>query len=93
MKERFLREERGFTLTEMMVTTVIMMVVLFALYSIFDMSLQVFSFGNNKVEAVESARIGPGEDGAGDQGRVQIRQLAHPAKNHLFFTPPTRRLA
>lgn len=55
---RLLREEGGFTLAEMMVTTVIMIVVLFALYSIFDMSLRIFSFGNDKVEAVESARAG-----------------------------------
>ena len=51
-------EEEGFTLTEVLVTMVIMIVVLFALYSIFDMSLRVFSFGNNKVEAVENARLG-----------------------------------
>lgn len=36
----------------------LMITVMFALYSIFDMSLRVFSFGNDKVEAVESARIG-----------------------------------
>ncbi len=35
-----------------------MIVVLSALYSVFDMSLRVFSFGNDKVEAVESARVG-----------------------------------
>ena len=57
-RERFLRQEAGFTLVEMMITTIIMIVVLFALYSIFDMSLRVFSVGNDKVEAVESARVG-----------------------------------
>src|SRR3712207_6091478 len=56
--DRYLVEERGFTLTEMMVTIMVMMVVLFALYSVFDMSMRVFSFGNNKVEAVENARLG-----------------------------------
>ena len=56
VRARFLKEERGFTLTEILVTIIIMIVVFFALYSIFDMSLRVFSFGNNKVEAVESAR-------------------------------------
>ena len=58
MRERFLKDERGFTLSEMLVTTMIMIVVLFTLFSIFDMSLKVFSSGNNKVEAVESARVG-----------------------------------
>jgi prepilin-type N-terminal cleavage/methylation domain-containing protein len=58
IRERLLREERGFTLPEMMVTMVIMIVMLFALYSVFDMSLRVFAFGNNKTEAMESARLG-----------------------------------
>jgi prepilin-type N-terminal cleavage/methylation domain-containing protein len=53
-----LKDERGFTLPEMMVTIMIMIVVLFALYSIFDMSIRVFDFGNDKVEAVENARLG-----------------------------------
>ncbi|WP_166395698.1 prepilin-type N-terminal cleavage/methylation domain-containing protein [Rubrobacter marinus] len=52
-----LAREDGFTLAEMMVTMVLMVVVLFALYNIFDMSIRVFSFGNNKVESVESARV------------------------------------
>jgi prepilin-type N-terminal cleavage/methylation domain-containing protein len=51
-------EEGGFTLAEMMVTIMIMTTVMFALYSIFDMSLRVFSFGNDKTEAVENARLG-----------------------------------
>ena len=53
-----MKEERGFSLPEMLVTIVIMMVVFFALYSIFDMSVRIFMFGSNKVEAVESARLG-----------------------------------
>ena len=55
---RFLREEGGFTLTEMMITTIMMIVVLMALYSIFDMSVRIASFSNNKVEAVAGARVG-----------------------------------
>ncbi len=58
VKQRFIREESGFTLSEVLVTMMVMIVVLFALYSIFDMSIRVFSFGNNKVEAVENARLG-----------------------------------
>lgn len=58
MRERLLKEESGFTLAEVMVTMMMMMIVMFALYSIFDMSIRVFSFGNDKVEAVENARIG-----------------------------------
>lgn len=55
---RLLREENGFTLPEMLVTILVMLTVLFALYNIFDMSLRVFSFGNDKVEAVQNARLG-----------------------------------
>jgi prepilin-type N-terminal cleavage/methylation domain-containing protein len=58
VQRRFLREERGFTLVEVLVTMMIMLVVLFALYNIFDMGLKVFSVGNNKVEATENARLG-----------------------------------
>ena len=53
-----LSDESGFSLAEMMMTVMVMIVVLFALYNVFDMSLRVFSFGNNKVEAVENARLG-----------------------------------
>ncbi len=56
-KKRLLREE-GFGLPETLVTIMIMTVVLFGLYNIFDMSIRVFSFGNDKVEAVENARLG-----------------------------------
>ena len=55
---RLLREEGGFTLAEVLVAMMIMTTVLFALYSIFDMSIRVFSFGNDKVEATENARLG-----------------------------------
>ncbi len=58
MRKRLLRGQDGFSLAEMMVTIVIMIVVLFALYSIFDTSIRVFKFGNDKVEAVENARLG-----------------------------------
>ena len=51
------RGEGGFTLPEMLVTMLLMIVVLFSLYNIFDMSIRVFSFGNDKVESVESARV------------------------------------
>jgi len=58
LRPHLLKDERGFTLPEMMVTTMVMIMVLFALYSIFDMSMKVFSFGNDKTEAVENARLG-----------------------------------
>jgi Tfp pilus assembly protein PilW len=85
MTSRLLREERGFTLTEMMVTTMVMIMMLFALYSLFDMSLRVFAFGNNKVEAMENARLGL------ERMEREIRaaypvDANDPANSHLFFS-------
>lgn len=58
MRQILRNDESGFTLPEVLVAMVMMLTVMFALYSIFDMSLRVFSFGNDKTEAVEGARIG-----------------------------------
>jgi Tfp pilus assembly protein PilW len=84
LRERLAKDERGFSLSEMLVTIIIMMIVFFALFSIFDMSLKVFSFGNNKIEAVESARIGL------EKMEREIRQAykfnSASSQNHLFFT-------
>ena len=76
-----MKEERGFSLPEMMVTIVIMMIVFFALYSVFDMSVRIFMFGSNKVEAVESARLGL------ERMEREIR-AAYPVgtDGHLFFS-------
>jgi prepilin-type N-terminal cleavage/methylation domain-containing protein len=56
--KRLLADESGFSLPEVLVTIMIMTTVMFALYSLFDMSLRVFGFGNSKVEATENARLG-----------------------------------
>ena len=58
MRGKLLGGQGGFTLPEMMVTITIMIAVLFSLLSIFDTSIRVFSLGNDKVEAVENARLG-----------------------------------
>jgi type II secretory pathway component PulJ len=76
--ERFVKDERGFSLPEMMVTTMIMIVVLLALFGLFDMSLKVFSYGNNKVEAVESARVGM------EKMEREIRQAVPSADAQMF---------
>lgn len=87
LRERFVRDEGGFTLTEILVTIIIMTIVLFSLYSIFDMTLKVFSFGNNKVEAVESARVGM------EKMEREMRQAykfnSASSQDHLFFTTAT----
>ena len=58
MRERFVKDESGFTLPELLVTMLMMLTVFFALHSIFDMGIRVFSFGNDKTEATENARLG-----------------------------------
>jgi len=81
-RERFLKDERGFTLTEMLVTIMIMTVVLIALFNIFDMSITIFDYGNRKVEAAQNAR-----DGLEKMER-EIRQ-AYPidtATGQMFYT-------
>jgi Tfp pilus assembly protein PilW len=82
-RKRVVCEEAGFTLTEVLVTTMIMIIVLFALYSIFDMGLRVYSFGNDKVDATEKARLGM------EKMEREIR-AAYPVDgvnglNHVFF--------
>lgn len=82
------KREDGFTLVEMLVTIMVMIVVMFALYNIFDMSIRVFSFGNNKVEAVENARIGL------ERMEREIRAaypIDKPAGNDQVFTTWTPR--
>jgi prepilin-type N-terminal cleavage/methylation domain-containing protein len=81
---RVLRDEDGFTLAEMMVTMMIMLLVLFALYSIFDMSIRVFGFGNDKVEAVENARLGLEKMEREIRAAYLVNGSA-PAKSYLFF--------
>ena len=84
LRTRFLREERGFTLIEMLVTMMIMLVVLFALYSIFDMSIKVFSFGNDKVEATENARLGLERMEREIRSAYPVDRITN--KRHVFFT-------
>jgi prepilin-type N-terminal cleavage/methylation domain-containing protein len=50
--------EQGLTLAEVMVVMTIMLVVMFALYGIFDATLRIFSLGSDKVEATQNARLG-----------------------------------
>ena len=79
-----MKEEGGFTLSEMMVTITIMMIVFFALYSIFDTGVRIFSYGSNKVEAAQSARLGL------ERMEREIRAAypvnANDATSYLFFS-------
>ncbi len=84
-QERLVRDERGFTLVEMMVTIMVMIVVFFALHSIFDMSIRVFSFGNDKIEAVQNARLGLEKMEREIRAAYPVDRIAN--RNHVFFAP------
>ena len=55
---RPLSEEGGFTLVEALVAAVVMAVVLFSLYTVFDATVRVFEVAGDELEATESARLG-----------------------------------
>lgn len=86
VRKRLLQEEKGFTLTEVMVTMVIMIIVLFALYNLFDMGLRVFSFGNSEVEATENARLGLEKMDREIQAAYAYDRGATTPDTHLFDT-------
>lgn len=84
MRRKFLRDEGGFALPELLVVVTIMVVVLLAIYSIFDMSIKVFSFGNNKTEAVENARAGLGKMEREIRAVYPQDKAASPSNNTLL---------
>ena len=55
---RPLSEEGGFTLVEALVAAVVIAVVLFSLYTVFDATVRVFEVAGDELEATESARLG-----------------------------------
>jgi competence protein ComGC len=93
LRVRFVKDERGFTLSEMLITTMIMIVAFFAIFSIFDMSLKVFSFANNKVEAVASARVGMEKMEREIRQAYRYNHSASPSQDHLFFTTASPTIA
>ena len=56
-RRRFWREATGFTLVEVMVSSMMLFAVLFALYAIFDVSVRAFGYGRDRLESVENARL------------------------------------
>jgi prepilin-type N-terminal cleavage/methylation domain-containing protein len=85
LKTRLLKEESGFTLPEVLVAMTIMLTVMFALYAIFDAGIRVFSFGSDKVEAVENARIGLARMEREIRAAYPVDKAANPSLPHLFF--------
>ncbi|HSK85022.1 MAG TPA: type II secretion system protein, partial [Rubrobacter sp.] len=54
------KEERGFTLVEVLVSAMMMFGVLFALHAIFDVSVRAFGYGGDRLESVGNARLALG---------------------------------
>jgi len=84
-RKRLVCEEAGFTLTEILVTTMIMIIVLFGLYSMFDMGLRVYSFGNDKVDATEKARLGMEKMEREIRAAYPVDPINNPPQRHVFF--------
>ncbi len=59
-RRRSLVDEGGFTLAEALVTTTMMVVVLFALYAVFEATVRVFDLAGDELDAAENARLGLG---------------------------------
>lgn len=80
-----LEGERGFTLAEVLVTMTTMVIVLFALHSLFEATLRVFDLGSERLEAVESARLGLEKM----QREVRAAYPYDPAsgQDHLLWVP------
>lgn len=70
---------------EMMITVLVMVPALMALYSIFDMSVRVYMVGNNKTEAVESARLGMEKMEREIRAAYPVDASVEPAQRVLFF--------
>jgi Tfp pilus assembly protein PilW len=58
LRRRFVGDESGCTLPEVLVAMTMMVTVLFALYSIFDTSVRIFGYGKDELKAVEDVRLG-----------------------------------
>jgi hypothetical protein len=75
-----------------MVTMLMTLTVLFALYGIFDASIRVFEFGNDKVEAVENARLGLERMEREIRAAYPYDSTATPPNNTLFTTWTSNRI-
>lgn len=80
---RIRQDEDGFTLIEALISMLLLVGVMFALYAVFDAGVRVMSAGTDETEAAERARLGL------ERMEREIR-AAHPldpasGKSQLFF--------
>jgi type II secretory pathway component PulJ len=86
------KEERGFTLVEVLVSAMMMFGVLFALYAIFDLSVRAFGYGGDRLESVGNARLALGRMEREIRAAYPYDLTSDPPRRHLFLDPtdPTR---
>jgi type II secretory pathway component PulJ len=91
-RERMRKEERGFTLVEVLVSAMMMFGVLFALYAIFDVSVRAFGYGGDRLEAVGNARLALGRMEREIRAAYPYDLTSDPPRSYLFLdsTNPTR---
>ncbi len=84
--------EAGFTLSEVMVASMMMFAVLFALYAVFDVSVRAFGYGGDKTEAVGDARLALGRMEREIRAAYPHDLTTDPPKRYLFVDPmdPTK---
>jgi type II secretory pathway component PulJ len=85
-------EEAGFTLVEVLVASMMMFAVLFAIYGIFDVSVRAFGYGGDRLEAVENARLAMDRMGREIRAAYPYDLTSDPPKRYLFLDPlnPTK---
>jgi len=91
-RRRSWRETAGFTLVEVLVSSMMLFAVLFALYAIFDVSVRTFGYGRDRLESVENARLALGKMEREIRAAYPYDLTSNPAKRHLFSNPadPTK---
>jgi type II secretory pathway component PulJ len=91
-RRRSWRETSGFTLVEVLVSSMMLFAVLFALYAIFDVSVRTFGYSRDRLESVENARLALGKMEREIRAAYPHDLTSTPPKRHLFSNPadPTK---
>jgi type II secretory pathway component PulJ len=77
---------------EVLVSSMMLFAVLFALYAIFDVSVRTFGYGRDRLESVENARLALGKMEREIRAAYPHDLTSTPPKRHLFSNPadPTK---
>jgi type II secretory pathway component PulJ len=80
------KEEKGFTLVEVLVSAMMMFGVLFALYAIFDVSVRAFGYGGDRLESVGNARLALGRMEREIRAAYPYDLISDPPEDTCFWT-------